>query len=93
MASQKGSSGSQGLFGGASPGVSRGGVFGNDAPAKPSPMDIWEFDNKVSELVMRKGNLMHRIRKVTGVLGALSADHADNMKGDSRGLRGEDGEN
>ena len=77
MAAQKGSEGNQGVFGGAAPGENRGGVFGT---AKPNAREIGEFDNKVSDLVMRKGILMQRIRQVTGTMGALSADHSDNMK-------------
>ena len=69
MAAQQGS---QGMFGGASPGGNRGGTFGSDVP---SIGEIREFDNKVSGLVARKGDLMRRIRRATGVLGGLSTDH------------------
>ena len=47
-------------------------------------MEIRGFDNSVSALVARKGDLMRRIRHEMGILGALSRDHSENMRGIQR---------
>ena len=87
MADQGAPKGNEGLFSGPPAGENRGGEFGvppGDFGPGPSAAEIRGFDNSVSALVARKGDLMRRIRHETGILGALSKDHSENMRGIQR---------